>query len=90
MKKKSFPKVKFIFNAVLAFIFGAAAPLAETFVQNNVYTASYMQNLKDGINSSAVLEGLSRLPHFVPIACILIALLFVAKAISLIVNYFKD
>lgn len=90
MKKKSFPKVKFIFNAVLAFIFGAAAPLAETFVQNNVQTATYFDKLKEGINSSATLEGLLRLPHIVSIVCIIIALLFVAKAISLIVNYFKD
>lgn len=90
MKKKSFPKVRFIFNMVLAFIFGGAAPLAETFVQNNVQTATVMQNLKDGINSSAVLDGLLRLPHIVSIVCIIIALLFIAKAISLIVNYFKD
>ena len=85
-----FPKVKFAFNVVLAFIFGAATLMVETYVQNNVHTASYMQNLKDGINSSAMIEGLSRLPHFVSIACALIALLFVAKAVSLIVNYFKD
>ena len=90
MKKKNFPKVKFIFNVVLAFIFGGAAPLAETFVQNNVQTATVMQNLKDGINSGAMFEGLLRLPHIVSIVCIIIALLFIAKAISLIVNYFKD
>lgn len=90
MKKKNFPKVKFTFNVVLAFIFGAAAPLVETFVQNNVQTATVMQSLENGINSGAMLEGLSRLPHFVSIVCILIALLFIAKAISLIVNHFKD
>lgn len=90
MSKKNFPKVKFIFNVVLAFIFGGAAPLAETFVQNNVQSPTYLQNLENGINSSAMLEGLSRLPHFVSIVCIIIALLFIAKAISLIVNYFKD
>ena len=90
MSKKHFPKVKFIFNVVLAFIFGGAAPLAETFVQNNVQTATVLQNLKDGINSGAMFEGLLRLPHIVSIICIIIALLFIAKAISLIVNYFKD
>lgn len=90
MSKKHFPKVKFIFNVVLAFIFGAAAPLAETFVQNNVQSATYLQNLENGINSGAMLEGLLRLPHIVSIVCIIIALLFIAKAISLIVNYFKD
>lgn len=90
MKKKNFPKVKFAFNVVLAFIFGAAAPLAETFVQNNVQSATYFDKLKEGINSGATLEGLLRLPHFVSIVCILIALLFIAKAISLVVNHFKD
>lgn len=90
MKKKTFPKVKFIFNVVLAFIFGTAAPLAETFVQNNVQSPTYLDKLKEGINSGATLEGLSRLPHFVSIVCILIALLFIARAISLIVNHFKD
>jgi hypothetical protein len=90
MSKKNFPKVKFIFNVVLAFIFGGAAPLAETFVQNNVQSVTYLQSLENGINSGAMLEGLSRLPHFVSIVCILIALLFIARAISLIVNYFKD
>ena len=90
MKKKHFPKVRFVFNVVLAFIFGGAAPLAETFVQNNVQSPTYLQNLENGVNSSAMLEGLSRLPHFVSIVCIIIALLFIAKAISLIVNYFKD
>lgn len=90
MKKKNFPKVRFIFNVVLAFIFGGAAPLVETFVQNNVQSATYLQSLENGINSGAMLEGLSRLPHFVSIVCIIIALLFIAKAISLIVNYFKD
>ena len=90
MSKKHFPKVKFIFNVVLAFIFGGAAPLAETFVQNNVQSATYLQNLKDGINSGAIFEGLLRLPHIISIVCILIALLFITKAISLIANYFKD
>ncbi|MBQ2396694.1 MAG: hypothetical protein II304_06555 [Bacteroidales bacterium] len=90
MKKKNFPKVRFVFNVVLALIFGGAAPLAETFVQNNVQTATVMQNLENGINSGAMFEGLLRLPHFVSIVCIIIALLFIAKAISLIVNYFKD
>lgn len=90
MKKKNFPKVKFIFNVVLAFIFGGAAPLAETFIQNNVQSATYLQSLENGINSGAMLEGLSRLPHIISIVCIIIALLFIAKAISLIVNYFKD
>lgn len=90
MKKKAFPKVRFIFNVVLALIFSAAAPLAETFVQNNVQTATVMQNLKDGINSGAMFEGLLRLPHIVSVVCIIIALLFIAKAINLIINYFKD
>lgn len=90
MKKKNFPKVRFVFSVVLALIFGGAAPLAETFVQNNVQTATVMQNLKDGINSGAMFEGLLRLPHIISIVCIIIALLFIAKAISLIVNYFKD
>lgn len=90
MKKKNFPKVKFIFNVVLAFIFGGAAPLAETFIQNNVQSATYLQSLENGINSGAMLEGLSRLSHIISIVCIIIALLFIAKAISLIVNYFKD
>jgi hypothetical protein len=90
MSKKNFPKVKFIFNVVLAFIFGGAAPLVETFVQNNLQSATYLQSLENGINSGAMLEGLSRLPHIVSIVCIIIALLFIAKAVSLIVNYFKD
>lgn len=90
MKKKSFPKARFVFNAVLAFVFGGAAPLAETFVQNNVQTATFMQNLENGINSGVMFEGFLRLPHIVSIVCIIIALLFIAKAISLIVNYFKD
>lgn len=90
MKKKNFPKVRFVFNVVLALIFGGAAPLVETFVQNNVQTATVMQNLKDGINSGAMFEGLLRLPHIVSVVCIIIALLFIAKAINLIVNYFKD
>lgn len=90
MKKKVFPKIRFVFNVVLALIFGGAAPLAETFVQNNVQTATVMQNLKDGVNSGAMFEGLLRLPHIVSVVCIIIALLFIAKAINLIVNYFKD
>lgn len=90
MKKKHFPKVKFIFSVVLAFIFGGVAPLAETFVQNNVQSATYLQNLKDGINSGAMFEGLLRLPHIISIVCIIIALHFITKAIILIVNYFKD
>ena len=90
MKKKIFPKVRFVFNVVLALIFGGAAPLAETFVQNNVQTATVMQNLENGINSGAMFEGLLRLPHIVSSVCIIIALLFIVKAIGLIVNYFKD
>lgn len=90
MKKKHFPKVKFILIVVLAFIFGGAAPLAETFVQNNVQSPTYLQNLENGVNSSAMLEGLLRLPHIISIVCIIIALHFIVKAISLIVNYFKD
>lgn len=91
MKKKTFPKVRFIFDIVLALIFGRIVPLvAETFVQNNVQSPAYLDKLKEGINSSATLEGLSRLPYIVSVVSILISLLFIIKAIILIVNHFKD
>ena len=58
---KKFPKVKVILSVVLACIFGFAAPLVETFTQNNVQTALMLAGLKNGSNVIATYT--SSLPY---------------------------
>lgn len=85
---KKFPKVKVILNTVLALLFGSAGPLAETFVQNNVQTAAVLEGLKNG--SNAVATYTANLPHIAAVICVLIAIIFIAIAVSLVVKYYKD
>lgn len=85
---KKFPKVKVILNTVLALLFGSAAPLAETFVQNNVQTAAVLEGLRNG--SNAVATYTASLPYIAAVICVLIAIIFIAIAVSLVVKYYKD
>lgn len=85
---KKFPKVKVILNTVLALLFGSAAPLAETFVQNNVQTAAVLEGLKNG--SNAVATYTASLPHIAAIICLIIAICFAIRAGDLVVRYIKD
>ena len=85
---KKFPKVKVILNTVFAFLFGGAAPLVETFTQNNVQTALVIAGLKNG--SNAVATYTASLPYIAAVTCVLIAIIFIAIAISLVVKYYKD
>lgn len=85
---KKFPKVKVILNTALALLFGAACPLAESFVQNNVQTAAVLEGLKNG--SNAVAAYTASLPHIAAIICLIIAICFAIKAGDLVVKYIKD
>ena len=85
---RKFPKVKVILNVVLACIFGFAAPLIETFTQNNVQTALVLAGLKNG--SNAVATYTSSLPYIASIICVFIAIIFVVMAVNLVVKYYKD
>lgn len=85
---RKFPKVKVILNMVLACIFGFAAPLVETFTQNNVQTALVLAGLKNG--SNAVATYTSSLPYIAAVTCVLIAIIFIVIAVSLVVKYYKD
>ena len=85
---KKFPKMKVILSVVLACLFGFAAPLVETFTQNNVQTALVLAGLKNG--SNAVATYTSSLPYIAAITCVFIAIIFAAIAVSLVVKYYKD
>ena len=77
-----FPTAKVIRNGIPALIFAGAAPLVETFVQNNVQTAAVMQGYAEGINTVAAYA--SSLPHLAALALLVIGIVFairVAKAI---------
>lgn len=87
-KAKKFPKMKVILNMVLALLFGFAAPLVETFTQNNVQTALVIAGLKNG--SNAVATYTANLPYIAVVICVLIAIIFAAIAVSLVVKYYKD
>lgn len=87
-KAKKFPKVKVILSTVLAFLFGGAALLVETFTQNNVQTALVIAGLKNG--SNAVATYTASLPYIAAVTCVLIAIIFVVIAVSLVVKYYKD
>lgn len=85
---KKFPKMKVILNVVLACLFGFAAPFVETFTQNNVQTALVIAGLKNG--SNAVATYTASLPYIAAVICVLIAIIFIAIAVSLVVKYYKD
>lgn len=85
---KKFPKMKVILNMVLALLFGFAATLVETFTQNNVQTALVIAGLKNG--SNAVATYTASLPYIAVVICVLIAIIFAAIAVSLVVKYYKD
>lgn len=85
---KKFPKMKVILSVVLACLFGFAAPLVETFTQNNVQTALVIAGLKNG--SNAVATYTASLPYIAVVICVLIAIIFAAIAVSLVVKYYKD
>lgn len=85
---KKFPKVKVILNTVLALFFGSAAPLAETFVQNNVQTAAVLEGLKNG--SNAVATYTAGLSHIAAVIFVIIAICFAIRAADLVVRYIKD
>lgn len=85
---KKFPKMKVILSVVLACLFGFAAPLVETFTQNNVQTALVIAGLKNG--SNAVATYTASLPYIAAVICVLIAIIFIAIAVSLVVKYYKD
>lgn len=85
---KKFPKMKVILSVVLACLFGFAAPLVETFTQNNVQTALVIAGLKNG--SNAVATYTASLPYIAAVICVLIAIIFVVIAVSLVVKYYKD
>lgn len=85
---KKFPKMKVILNVVLACLFGFAAPFVETFTQNNVQTALFIAGLKNG--SNAVATYTASLPYIAAVICVLIAIIFIAIAVSLVVKYYKD
>lgn len=85
---KKFPKMKVILSAVLACLFGFAAPFVETFTQNNVQTAAVLEGLRNG--SNAVATYTASLPYIAAVICVLIAIIFVVIAVSLIVKYYKD
>lgn len=85
---KKFPKMKVILNTVLAFLFGGAAPLVGTFTQNNVQTAAVLEGLRNG--SNAVATYTANLPYIAVVICVLIAIIFAAIAVSLVVKYYKD
>lgn len=87
-KAKKFPKVKVILSTVLAFLFGGAATLVEIFTQNNVQTALVIAGLKNG--SNAVATYTASLPYIAAVICVLIAIIFIAIAVSLVVKYYKD
>lgn len=87
-KTKKFPKMKVILNVVLAFLFGGAAPLVETFTQNNVQTALVIAGLKNG--SNAVATYTASLPYIASSICVLIAIIFIVIAVSIVVKYYKD
>lgn len=87
-KTKKFPKMKVILNVILAFLFGGAAPLVETFTQNNVQTALVIAGLKNG--SNAVATYTASLPYIAAVICVLIAIIFIAIAVSIVVKYYKD
>lgn len=85
---KKFPKMKVILNMVLALLFGFAAPLVETFTQNNVQTALVIAGLKNG--SNAVATYTANLPYIAGVICLVIAIIFAAIAVSLVVKYYKN
>ena len=85
---KKFPKMKVILSVVLACLFGFAAPFVETFTQNNVQTALVIAGLKNG--SNAVATYTASLPYIAAVICVLIAIIFIAIAVSLVVKYYKD
>ena len=85
---KKFPKMKVILSVVLALPFGFAAPLVEIFTQNNVQTALVIAGLKNG--SNAVATYTASLPYIAAVICVLIAIIFIAIAVSLVVKYYKD
>lgn len=85
---KKFPKMKVILSVVLAFLFGGAATLVEIFTQNNVQTALVIAGLKNG--SNAVATYTASLPYIAAVICVLIAIIFIAIAVSLVVKYYKD
>lgn len=85
---KKFPKMKVILNVVLACLFGFAAPFVETFTQNNVQTALVIAGLKNG--SNAVATYTANLPYIAGVICLVIAICFAFRAISLVVKYYKD
>lgn len=85
---KKFPKMKIILNVILAFLFGGAAPLVETFTQNNVQTAAVLEGLRNG--SNAVATYTASLPYIAGVICLFIAIIFIAIAVSLVVKYYKD
>ena len=85
---KKFPKMKVILSVVLACLFGFAAPFVETFTQNNVQTALVIAGLKNG--SNAVATYTASLPYIAVVICVLIAIIFAAIAVSLVVKYYKD
>lgn len=87
-KAKKFPKVKIIFNTVLAFLFGVAAPLIGTSAQNNVQTAAVLEGLRNG--SNAVATYTANLPYIAGAICLFIAMCFAIRSASLIVRYIKD
>lgn len=87
-KAKKFPKMKVILSVVLACLFGGAAPLVETFTQNNVQTALVIAELKNG--SNAVATYTANLPYIAGVICLFIAICFAIIAGSLIVRYIKD
>lgn len=85
---KKFPKMKVILNMVLAFLFGGSAPLVGTLMQNNVQTAAVLEGLRNG--SNAVATYTANLPYIAAVICVLIAIIFIAIAVSLVVKYYKD
>ena len=87
-RAKKFPKAKVILNAVLAFLFGGAAPLIGTYTQNNVQTAAVLEGLRNG--SNAVATYTANLPYIAGVICLVIAICFALRAGSIIVRYIKD
>jgi hypothetical protein len=75
--------MKGIINIIISVIFSGIAGILRTFTQNNIVTSMYLEGLKSGNNSVA--EYVGKLPNIVSVVCIVIAIIFMVRAVKIII-----
>lgn len=75
--------MKGIINIIISVIFIGIAGIARTFTQNNIVTSMYLEGLKSGNNS--VVNYIGELPNIVSLICIVIAIIFIVRAVKIII-----